>query len=190
MKRFVCFIILLSLLTSCENKHDVGQYFYVGYGNLYHIDQACNSGASNKAKGKVLVNAHDTYANAFKNGNQWWVHESLSSQPIYFCSKCISNTQMMQIEDSIEKCHNMETASKNDSVVVSRKWLYKNLRMNGYNVGNTYEDFAKLMDTNEQSRKWAYDRARELGYNVGKTYDQFKKLIGVGQNTWPQNKKR
>ncbi len=60
----------------------------------------------------------------------------------------------------------------------SRKWLYDNLRMKGYNVGNTYEDFSKLMDTNEQSRKWAYDRARELGYNVGKDYEQFNSLIG------------
>ena len=59
----------------------------------------------------------------------------------------------------------------------SRKWLYDNLRMNGYNVGNTYEDFSKLMDTNEDSRKWAYDRARELGYNVGKDYKQFSSLI-------------
>lgn len=50
--------------------------------------------------------------------------------------------------------------------------------MNGFNVGNTYEDFAKLMDTNEQSRKWAYDRARELGYNVGSSYEQFISLIG------------
>ncbi len=50
--------------------------------------------------------------------------------------------------------------------------------MNGFNVGNTYDDFAKLMDTNEQSRKWAYDRARELGYNVGSSYEQFNSLIG------------
>jgi hypothetical protein len=60
----------------------------------------------------------------------------------------------------------------------SRKWLYKNLRMNGYNVGNTQEEFDKLMDTNEESRKWAYDRAQELGYNVGKDYNEFTSLVG------------
>lgn len=60
----------------------------------------------------------------------------------------------------------------------SRKWLYDNLRMNGYNVGNTFEDFSKLMDTNEASRKWCFERAQELGYNVGKDYNQFNSLIG------------
>lgn len=50
--------------------------------------------------------------------------------------------------------------------------------MNGYNVGNTQEEFDKLMDTNEESRKWAYDRAQELGYNVGKDYNEFTSLVG------------
>lgn len=95
-------VILVLVLTSCSKKHEVGQYFYVGNGNVYHIDRECNSDIRNNVNGKIIVNAHDTYKIAFQyaNSNQWQIPYGLSSQPIYFCSKCIDDKQMRQIEDS------------------------------------------------------------------------------------------
>lgn len=95
--RKLFFVIAISLLTSCDNRHDVGEYFYVGAYNLYHIDKACDNNA------KVMANAHDTYKNTYKSGNQWMIKNGLSSMYVYFCSKCISDIQMNQIEDSIAK---------------------------------------------------------------------------------------
>lgn len=70
----------------------------------------------------------------------------------------------------------------------SRKWLYDNLRSNGFNVGSTYDEFSKLLDTNKDARQWCYDTARGAGLNVGKDFNEFSTVIG--SDSEPSKKKQ
>ena len=59
----------------------------------------------------------------------------------------------------------------------STKWLYEQLKSQGYNVGKDVGEFDGLMRTNAQSRQWAYETAKKSGLNVGKDINEFTSLV-------------
>ena len=59
----------------------------------------------------------------------------------------------------------------------STKWLYKQLKKKGYDVGKDAAEFDNLMRTNKSSREWAYKTARSNGLNVGKDQSEFDNLV-------------
>ena len=90
MKKWL-FLIFVIILSSCEQKRVVGRYVYVSYtppNGVIHIDKECSEGT-------VIKPACELYKEKSLR---------LSYSPNYdFCSKCISDEQMKQIEDSISK---------------------------------------------------------------------------------------
>lgn len=57
-----------------------------------------------------------------------------------------------------------------------KKWLYETLTNEGYNVGESYEEFDSLVTNNKDSREWVYEELQGLGYNLGER-DEFENLV-------------
>ena len=97
MKKISLYLISF-VLFSCSDKHEVGEYFYEK-SNILHIDKKCGGYS------KTITSANGVYTGVFKpyNCNSWHIRDGSFSRQIEFCSDCISDEQMRQIEDSIAK---------------------------------------------------------------------------------------
>lgn len=56
-----------------------------------------------------------------------------------------------------------------------RKWLYEQLKDNGYEIGSQ-EEFESSLDNNEEDAKWYHEQATSLGLEVG-NYEDFGSLF-------------
>ena len=56
-----------------------------------------------------------------------------------------------------------------------RKWLYEQLKDNGYDIGSQ-EEFESSLDNNEEDAKWYHEQATSLGLEVG-NYEDFGSLF-------------
>lgn len=56
-----------------------------------------------------------------------------------------------------------------------RKWLYEQLKDNGYDIGSQ-EEFEASLDNNEEDAKWYHEQATSLGLEVG-NYEDFGSLF-------------
>lgn len=95
MKKCLLLIVVVAM-SSCNKKHDVGEYVYVSYtapNGVIHIDRECE----NKT---VMKPARELYKEKALP-----VSYNLNYD---FCSKCITDEAMKQIEDSIAKYKNAE----------------------------------------------------------------------------------
>ena len=62
-----------------------------------------------------------------------------------------------------------------------KKWLYQALVDEGYDVGESYEEFDSLITNNKESREWVYNELSNREYNLGDR-DEFDSLIGGNSN--------
>lgn len=168
MRRLVIVLSVMTMLISCSNmkRDDVGQFVYVDYLHVIHIDRECASTLSKnqKTKDERMINMYgiqfiDTCILEHGYGKIHY-HEYT------FCTKCV--------DDEVYK-HLNAMMDRNKLVTDKRKWLYDKFRRANYSMG-AYNEFIKNLGDTEK-RKNAYDAASSEGWDVG-SFGEFSNRLG------------
>ncbi|MEZ3589608.1 MAG: hypothetical protein K1V84_01040 [Muribaculaceae bacterium] len=169
---------LLALCASCAGSDSIGQYVYVDYFAVIHIDRKCASKVIENPKTKEERMANMEGVSFIDTCNL--ISTTKADYEYTFCPRCINDGTYRHLSSIMEQNEklNHEAEKLWKQIDKARRWLYGKLYQT-YDLPG-YDDFVEDMVDN-QKRKRIYDVALEEGLDVGSTFEEFSETLGFKQ---------